>query len=139
MSPAQGATQVLLYGLVFTNIGQAACILAGYPTLSFVDASGNPVGRDATHGSSAGLFRTGGSTDMAPGTSFDATVRQPITQDVIDAGQPCSPQLAAMLRVIPPGMSTPYIVALMGASAGEVLTVCTAGPSVADFSVVGAS
>ncbi|MCD2195476.1 DUF4232 domain-containing protein [Actinomycetospora endophytica] len=62
--------------IVFTNRGDAACTLVGFPAVRWVGAGGKAVGDPATHAGTRGPTLT-----LAPGGSVAATLRiVPVTE-----------------------------------------------------------
>jgi hypothetical protein len=85
--------------LVFTNRGDAACTLAGFPAVRWVGAGGKAVGAPASHTGARGAALT-----LAPGGSVAATLKiVPVSE--FDAKN-CDAVAVRGLTVRAPGTTT---------------------------------
>lgn len=102
-APAGGAAGSVWVDLTATNTGGSPCTLAGYPGVSFVDASGAMIGVPAVRDTST----PGTGQVVAPGESVTAALR--VGQA---ANHPaCDARAAAGLRVYPPESTDSAVVA----------------------------
>jgi Domain of unknown function (DUF4232) len=103
---SQGAAGSVYQVLVFTNIGNTACTLYGYPGVSL--AAGTPVtqvGQAATRSPIAPPTLV----TLQPGQPGNALLR--ITQALNYPTQTCSPTATAYLQIYPPNQTTPIYLA----------------------------
>lgn len=110
------------YFLRFTNLSGHACTLRGYPGVSAVSLSGGQMGPAALRGSNSKAAQT-----LANG----ATVTALLKIAVAGIFQGCHPQLAAGLKVYPPGDTASKIVPfpLEICSHAAVMGIGEVGPS----------
>lgn len=89
-----GSAGAMHYGLTFQNTGTAACLLYGFPGVSFLDASGSQIGDPAQRQGSAPT-----PVVLASGGSAYSSI------SITDPGiPPCSGSAhASQVRVYPPG------------------------------------
>jgi hypothetical protein len=86
------------YEIKFTNLGSAACTLAGFPGVAAVDLKGNRIGAAASHG--PGKVRQ---VLLAPGQAAAANL---LVADALNFPKArCGPRMAAGFRVALPGGS----------------------------------
>lgn len=109
----QGAAGTTYTPLVFTNSASKACELNGYPGVSFVDASGNLLGKPA--GEDTGKVKP---IKLSSGGSGYALLRQPNPGNYDPSA--CQQTTADRIRVYPPGERTPLFV-------HDPTAVCTTG------------
>jgi Protein of unknown function (DUF4232) len=103
---SQGAAGSVYQVIDFTNIGNTACTLYGYPGVSL--ASGTPVtqvGQAATRSPIAGPTLV----TLKPGQTGNALLR--ITQALNYPTATCSPKATAYLQIYPPNQTTPIYLA----------------------------
>jgi len=103
---SQGAAGSLYQVIDFTNIGNTACTLYGYPGVSL--AAGTPVaqvGQPATRSPVAGPTLV----TLQPGQTGNALLR--ITQALNYPTATCSPTPTTYLKIYPPGETTPIYLA----------------------------
>jgi hypothetical protein len=103
---SQGAAGSVYQVIDFTNIGNAACTLYGYPGVSL--ATGKPVtqvGQAATRSPVAGPTLV----TLKPGQTGNALLR--ITQALNYPTATCSPKATAYLQIYPPNQTTPIYLA----------------------------
>jgi hypothetical protein len=112
------------FPLVFTNTGTNACILQGFPGVSFVDANGDQVASAAVRQGGDGSV-----ISVAPGSSAIATAVVSDGEDAYCAngGQDVSPIPVVGFRVYPPNQ-TAALFAPMDLSASNPLPVCADSP-----------
>ena len=99
---SQGAAGSVYQVIVFTNIGNAACTLYGYPGVSL--AAGTPVtqvGQAATRSPVAPPTLV----TLRPGQAGNALLR--ITQALNYPTATCSPKATTYLQIYPPNQTTP--------------------------------
>ena len=99
---SQGAAGSVYQVIVFTNIGNTACTLYGYPGVSL--AAGTPVtqvGQAATRSPIAPPTLV----TLQPGHTGNALLR--ITQALNYPTQTCSPKATTYLQIYPPNQTTP--------------------------------
>ncbi len=92
--PGAGAAGSAYRTLTLTNTSGAACDMAGYPGVSYVDAAGAQLGAPADRGEPGGAFT------LEPGASATAVLRQ---VNAGNFGADCGAVPAAGVRVYPPG------------------------------------
>ncbi len=92
--PGAGAAGSAYRTLTLTNTSGAACDMAGYPGVSYVDASGTQLGAPADRGEPGNAFT------LEPGASATAVLRQ---ANAGNYGADCGAVPAAGVRVYPPG------------------------------------
>lgn len=90
---AAGSTD---YNLTFTNSGSDSCKLSGYPTVNFIDGSGQVIGPPAMQATEL----PGNGATLEPGGSTSAVLRS--TQPGL-YGETCQKTSASGLRVAAPG------------------------------------
>jgi hypothetical protein len=106
LSNGDGAAGSVFYTMDFTNLSGHACTLRGYPGVSAVNLSANPVGGAASRdkGKKVKTIR------LANNATATATLR------VVEAGNfspsACRPVTAAGLRVFPPNQTASKLVPL---------------------------
>ena len=103
---SQGAAGSVYQVIDFTNIGNTACTLYGYPGVSL--AGGTPVtqvGQAATRSPIAGPTLV----TLRPGQTGNALLR--ITQALNYPTQTCSPKATTYLQIYPPNQTTPIYLA----------------------------
>ena len=103
---SQGAAGSVYQVIVFTNIGNKACTLYGYPGVSL--AAGTPVtqvGQAATRSPVAGPTLV----TLQPGQAGNALLR--ITQALNYPAATCSPKATTYLQIYPPNQTTPMYLA----------------------------
>jgi hypothetical protein len=103
---SQGAAGSVYQVIVFTNIGNTACTLYGYPGVSL--AAGKPVtqvGQAATRSPVAPATLV----TLQPGKTGNALLR--ITQALNYPTATCSPKATTYLQIYPPGETTPIYLA----------------------------
>ncbi len=103
---SQGAAGSVYQVIDFTNIGNTACTLYGYPGVSL--AAGTPVtqvGQAATRSPVAGPTLV----TLRPGQTGNALLR--ITQALNYPAQKCSPKATTYLQIYPPNQTTPIYLA----------------------------
>jgi hypothetical protein len=103
---SQGAAGSVYQVIDFTNIGNAACTLYGYPGVSLT--TGKPVtqvGQAATRSPVAGPTLV----TLKPGQTGNALLR--ITQALNYPTATCSPKATAYLQIFPPNQTTPIYLA----------------------------
>jgi len=103
---SQGAAGSVYQVIDFTNIGNTACTLYGYPGVSL--AAGTPVtqvGQAATRSPIAGPTLV----TLQPGQTGNALLR--ITQALNYPTATCSPKATAYLQIYPPNQTTPIYLA----------------------------
>jgi hypothetical protein len=125
---AGNATQKHYANLIFTNTGAATCHLGGFPALTFVDASGTPIGLPATQiPADQQHFVT-----LAPGATTTAQARR-VNAEVYDTDL-CQIVTTAAISVLPPGNTTAILLP-------ESATACTGdiGDSLLDVGPIGTS
>jgi hypothetical protein len=112
------------FPLVFTNAGTNACILQGFPGVSFVDANGDQVASAAVRQGGQGSVLS-----VAPGSSAIATavVSDGEDADCANGGQDVSPIPVVGFRVYPPNQ-TAALFAPMDIPANNPLPVCADSP-----------
>lgn len=98
------ATQKHYANLAFTNTGDTSCYLAGFPTLTFVDASGAAVGLPATQLATD----TQGFVTLAPGGTTTAQAIR-VNAEVFDEDA-CQIVTTAGISVLPPGGTTAILI-----------------------------
>lgn len=107
----QGAAGSLIYALGFTNAGDAACTLHGFPGVSLVGHDdGTQLGRAAT--------REGDDTPVVtvpPGGTAEAALRVSRAENFAPAA--CDLMAADGLRIYPPNQTTAAYLPLEGVSA----------------------
>jgi hypothetical protein len=92
---AQGAAAGTLYQtLVFTNTGTAPCSVLGYPGVSFLDASGDQLGKPARRDTAERPHRV----TLSPGGKAHAVVGMP-------QATACQEADSRAVRVYPPGQT----------------------------------
>ncbi|HEY1624731.1 MAG TPA: DUF4232 domain-containing protein [Streptosporangiaceae bacterium] len=99
-SQADGAAGSTYYPLDFTNTAAAACVLDGYPGVSFVtaaDKGGAQIGAAATRNQQFGLVRV----KLEPGAEAHAWLQVGTPGNY--PASTCQPVTARGLRVYPPG------------------------------------
>ncbi|WP_159801764.1 DUF4232 domain-containing protein [Arthrobacter zhaoguopingii] len=92
--PGAGAAGSVYRTLTLTNTSGAACDVAGYPGVSYVDAAGAQIGAPADRGEPGTAF------SLEPGASATAVLRQ---VNAGNYGADCGAVPAAGVRVYPPG------------------------------------
>jgi hypothetical protein len=92
--PGAGAAGSAYRTLTLTNTSDAACGMAGFPGVSYVDAAGTQLGAPAGRG------EPGPSFQLQPGASATAVLRQ---TNAGTYGDTCGQTPAAGVRVYPPG------------------------------------
>ncbi|WP_421084671.1 DUF4232 domain-containing protein [Rothia nasimurium] len=100
----QGAAGSRYIDLTFTNTGTSRCVMSGYPSVHYVDASGKQIGAPAANATE--WSSTGGV--LAPGSSIRATLRETHAQLY---GETCQSVSAAGYSVQAPGSSQPLVMA----------------------------
>jgi len=103
---SQGAAGSVYQVIDFTNIGNTACTLYGYPGVSL--AAGTPVtqvGQAATRSPVAGPTLV----TLQPGQTGNALLR--ITQALNYPTATCSPKATTYLQIYPPNQTTPIYLA----------------------------
>jgi hypothetical protein len=112
---SQGAAGSLYQVIVFTNIGDTACTLYGYPGVSL--AAGTPVtqvGQAATRSPvTAPTVVT-----LQPGQAGNALLR--ITQALNYPTATCLPQTTTYLQIYPPNQTTPIYLAFSSTGCSSV-------------------
>ena len=103
---SQGAAGSLYQVIVFTNIGNTACTLYGYPGVSL--AAGTPV---TQVGQAASRSPVAGPTlvTLEPGQTANALLR--ITQALNYPTAMCTPKATTYLQIFPPNQTTPIYLA----------------------------
>ncbi|HEX9042967.1 MAG TPA: DUF4232 domain-containing protein [Trebonia sp.] len=103
---SQGAAGSVYQVIVFTNIGNKACTLYGYPGVSL--AGGTPV---TQVGQAAARSPVAGPTlvTLQPGQAGNALLR--ITQALNYPAATCSPKATTYLQIYPPNQTTPMYLA----------------------------
>jgi hypothetical protein len=96
LGTAQGAAGSSYIPVILTNTGSGKCTFFGYPGVSFVDAAGNQLGKDAKRSSGAQKTFT-----LHSGESANATLRMPNPGNFPPSL--CHQTTADRLRVYPPG------------------------------------
>jgi hypothetical protein len=92
----QGAAGSTILPIVFTNTSNRPCTLYGYPGVSFLDASEQPLGVPAA--------RSGGEegvVTVAPGAAANAQLQVPDPGNFSSAG--CNAATSTFIKVYPPG------------------------------------
>jgi hypothetical protein len=103
LGSAEGAAGTIYYQLQLRNISAAACVLQGYPGVSFVaGADGHQVGDPAARVAGSAPSRV-----LAPGESAGATLA---IVDASNFGTPCDLTNVLGLRVYPPDQTTALFV-----------------------------
>jgi hypothetical protein len=103
---SQGAAGSVYQVIDFTNIGNTACTLYGYPGVSL--AAGTPVTQVGQAASRSPVARPTLVT-LRPGQAGNALLR--ITQALNYPAQTCSPKATTYLRIYPPNQTTPIYLA----------------------------
>lgn len=98
----QGAAGSRYIDLTFNNTGTTRCVMSGYPSVHYVDASGNQIGAPAANATE--WSSTGGV--LEPGASISATLRETHAQLY---GETCQGVSAAGYSVQAPGSSQPLV------------------------------
>ncbi len=94
-STGAAALGVTRYRLEFTNVSGATCALSGYPEVAAYRDDGTQVGNAAALDTTVAVRRV----LLAPGASAHAAVIASVAPGA------CHPNMAAGLRVVPPGQS----------------------------------
>lgn len=102
---SNGAAGSRYITLTYTNTGAAPCSLVGWPSVSYVDGSGQPIGAPAAP---AAEWTSSGEI-VAPGSSAQATLREARANLYGDA---CQAVTAAGYRVGIPGTDQSLVLAL---------------------------
>jgi hypothetical protein len=92
--PGAGAAGGAYRTLTLTNTSGAACTMAGFPGVSYVDAAGTQIGAPAGRGEPGPSFL------LQPGASATAVLRQ---SNAGNYGPDCGATAATGVRVYPPG------------------------------------
>jgi hypothetical protein len=104
LTGASGAAGSTYYTLLLTNRGSAACVLQGYPGVSFVTgAGGQQIGAPA-----ARISGPAPTVQLAPGGSAGAALQISVASNF---GSGCQPASAAGLRVFPPNQTAALFLA----------------------------
>ncbi|MDO4917634.1 MAG: DUF4232 domain-containing protein [Rothia sp. (in: high G+C Gram-positive bacteria)] len=102
VAPGGGAAGSRYLNLTFTNTGDSACSLSGYPSVNYVDGEGNQIGAGARQAAEW----TSSPKVIQPGESAHATLRE--TRASL-YGATCQPTQSAGYRVSIPGTSSSLI------------------------------
>lgn len=102
VAPGGGAAGSRYLNLTFTNTGESACSLSGYPSVNYVDGEGNQIGVGARQAAEW----TSSAKVIQPGESAHATLRE--TRAGL-YGATCQPTQSAGYRVSIPGTSSSLI------------------------------
>jgi hypothetical protein len=102
--PASTGMQKHSANLIFTNTGDTTCHLAGYPSMTFVDATGAAVGLPARQFDSD----TQSFVTLAPGGTTTAQARR-VNAEAFDEDA-CQLVPTAGLSVLPPGNTAAIVV-----------------------------
>ncbi|TDK24824.1 DUF4232 domain-containing protein [Arthrobacter crusticola] len=108
--PGAGAAGSAYRTLTLTNTSGAACDMAGYPGVSYVDAAGTQLGAPADRGEPGGAFT------LEPGASATAVLQQ---VNAGNYGADCGAVPAAGVRVYPPGATDSLVLP-------QEITACSA-------------
>lgn len=100
LGPAGAAAGSTYYAVDFTNMSGSACVLYGYPGISFVTGSGQQVGAAATEDP---VFPRRLVT-LAQGTTAHAELQVTVAQNY--PASDCSPVSVHRLKVYPPGQTS---------------------------------
>jgi hypothetical protein len=117
LGPPIGSAGHVNYELAFLNAGTVACTMTGFPGVSFLDASGAPIGVPAQRNSLSYSTIT-----LVPGTTAYAHLAAVDTRV-----QNCPAAAAHEIRVYPPNETTPFSVRVTGL---EVCSNQTAGATI---------
>ncbi|MGB8649508.1 MAG: DUF4232 domain-containing protein, partial [Mycobacteriales bacterium] len=103
----QGAAGSTYTPLTFTNTGNAACTLYGFPGVSFLDATGHQLGMPASRDPRPSALVT-----LAAGrTAVSSSI---VAQAANYPSQLCQAAPAAAIRIYPPGNRTAVVLPLPG-------------------------
>ncbi len=111
-----GAAGSRYINLTFTNSGDSPCTVSGYPSVNYVDSSGNQIG--ATANQAAEWTSTG--KVLAPGDSSTAILRE--TRAGLFDPATCQPETASGYRVTIPGTSTSYVLSFPAEACSNMST-----------------
>lgn len=96
VNASDGAAGSTYYTMTFTNSGSAVCKLSGYPSVNFVNGSGQTIGAPAMQATEL----PGNNATLDPGQSTSAALRS--TQADL-YGETCQKTNASGLRITAPG------------------------------------